>query len=181
MQRTFLSCSFFLLLRYAYRCVYADTCSHIAHSPSSEFLPSPFTFTFNHLKTWMICVKVSPIFSFTRWTKSPLCLHLQFIDRQYFILIRWRGEGKKTKNAGRAPIRARWPSECDNGLWGRCLKLSCEIWFLVGGYFLMIVVWVTLRSTDGPVFFSIVWFFLLPSQNILLSLQNTNVHDCFYI
>lgn len=36
-------------------------------------------------------------------------------------------------------------------------------------------------STDCPVFFSIVWFFLLPSQNILLSLQNTNVHDCFYI
>ena len=35
----------------AYRCVYADTCSHIAHSQSSEFLPSPFTFTFNHLKT----------------------------------------------------------------------------------------------------------------------------------
>lgn len=51
MQRTFLSCSFFLLLRYAYRCIYADMCSHIAHSPSSEFLPSPFTFTFNSLKT----------------------------------------------------------------------------------------------------------------------------------
>ena len=66
MQHTFLSCSFRLLLCYAYRCVYADTCSHIAHSPSSEFLPSPFTFTFNHLKTWMICVKASPIFTFTQ-------------------------------------------------------------------------------------------------------------------
>gem|GEM_PF-3146214 len=49
--RIFLTCSFCQLLRYAYRCVYADTCSHIAHSPSAELLPSPFTFTFNHLKT----------------------------------------------------------------------------------------------------------------------------------
>ena len=51
MQRVCRSCLFCLLLCYAYRCVYADTYSHIAHSPSSEFLPSPFTFTFNHLKT----------------------------------------------------------------------------------------------------------------------------------
>lgn len=49
MQHIFLSCSFCLLLRYAYRYVYADTCPHIAHSASSKFLPSPFTF--NHLKT----------------------------------------------------------------------------------------------------------------------------------
>ena len=49
MQHIFLSCSFRLLLRYAYRRVYADTCSYIAHSASSKFLPSPFTF--NHMKT----------------------------------------------------------------------------------------------------------------------------------
>ena len=47
--RIFLTSSFCQLLRYAYRCVYADTCSHIAYSPSSEFLPPPFTL--NHLKT----------------------------------------------------------------------------------------------------------------------------------
>ena len=143
-RKYFLSCSFYQLLRYAYRCVYADTCSRIAHSSSSEFLSSPFTFTLNQLKIWMIRVKVLPIFTFTRWTKFPLCLHLQILDRE--------GKKRKTPDA-RLYARVDHPNVIME-LWGRCLKLSCEIWFLVGGYFLMIVVWVTLRSTDGPVFFN---------------------------
>ena len=137
MQHIFLSCSFRLLLRYAYRCVYADTCSHIAHSASSKFLPS--LFTFNHLKTWMMCVKVSPIFIFTWWTKSPLCLHPQFLDHQYFIRIRWRGEGKKRKTPDARPCARVGHPNVIMEWCGRCLKWSCEVWFLVEVYFLMFV------------------------------------------
>ena len=122
---------------YACRCAWADTRSCIAHSVSLKFLPSPFTF--NHLKTWMMCVKVSPIFIFTWWTKSPLCLHPQFFDHQYFIHIRWRGDGKKRKTLDARPCARVGHPNVIVEWWGRCLKWSCEVWFLVENNFLMIV------------------------------------------
>ena len=42
-----------------------DTPLHIAHSASSQFLPSPFTFTLNSLIQCVLCVKEMLFFAFT--------------------------------------------------------------------------------------------------------------------
>ena len=42
-----------------------DTPLRIAHSASSQFLPSPFTFTRNSLIQCVLCVKEMPFFTFT--------------------------------------------------------------------------------------------------------------------
>jgi len=54
-----------------------DTPLRIAHSASSKFLPSPFTFTRKSLIQCALCVKERPFFCLHRWRKKGWSLHTQ--------------------------------------------------------------------------------------------------------
>jgi len=75
-----------------------DTRLRIAHSASSNFLPSPFTFTRNSLIQCILCVKEMPFFSFTGEGKSGEAFTRKSLFHRF---LRSCGEEVKAKNEKR--------------------------------------------------------------------------------
>ena len=92
-----------------------DTPLRIAHSASSKFLPSPFTFTRNSLIQCMLRVKERPFFCLRRWRKQGWNLHPQVAVFELLTVVWWRGEGKKRKTADARATRARWGRKWEAG------------------------------------------------------------------
>jgi len=88
-----------------------DTPLRIAHSASSNFLPSPFTFTRKSLIQCVLWVKERPTFCLHRWRQKGGNLHPQVAVSEPLTVVWWRGEGKKRKTADARATRARWGAE----------------------------------------------------------------------
>ena len=77
------------------RCASADTRPRIAHSASSQFLPSPFTFTPNRLTICDLLVKKLAFFCLHREGKSDETFTLNPL---YHSFLSPKGEEVKAKN-----------------------------------------------------------------------------------
>ena len=77
------------------RCASADTRPRIAHSASSQFLPSPFTFTRNPLITCVLWVKFCAFFAFTGEGKPGETFTLNPL---YHSFLSPKGEEVKAKS-----------------------------------------------------------------------------------
>ena len=85
-----------------------DTPLRIAHSASSQFLPSPFIFTHNSLIQCVLRVKEMPFFSPSPvkeiQVKPSPASRCSIVS--YSCVVKRRRQ--KTKNSGRRATRARW-------------------------------------------------------------------------
>ena len=78
-----------------------DTPLRIAHSASSQFLPSPFTFTRNPLIQCVLCVKKMPFFTFTgEGNKGEAFTHKSLIhsfSQSYSEEVKAKNEKRRTR------------------------------------------------------------------------------------
>ena len=88
-----------------------DTPLRIAHSASSKFLPSPFTFTHNSLIQCVLWVKERPFFAFTGESKRGETFTRKSLFHSF---LQSYGEEVKAKNE-KQRTRARWELKWEAG------------------------------------------------------------------
>ena len=92
-----------------------DTPLRIAHSASSKFLPSPFTFTRKLLTQCALCVKEKPFFAFTGEGKRGEAFTRKSLFHRFLPSY---GEEVKAKNE-KQRTRARWGLKWEAGALSR--------------------------------------------------------------